>query len=80
MQVNRGLEADKTRGALQRLVHRRCITIGVDVRGTGRREVGMGGLLGLEGRIADLEEADTISADAVGEAIQYRTLDRNLWQ
>jgi len=30
--------------------------------------------------IADLEEADTISADAVGEAIQYRTLDRNLWQ
>jgi len=29
--------------------------------------------------IADLDEADEISAAHVGEAIQYRTLDRNLW-
>ena len=29
--------------------------------------------------IADLEGADTIEVDHISEAIQYRTLDRNLW-
>ncbi|MDR3405039.1 MAG: hypothetical protein P4L99_21235 [Chthoniobacter sp.] len=29
--------------------------------------------------IADLASADRISAEHIGEAIRYRTLDRNLW-
>jgi magnesium chelatase family protein len=29
--------------------------------------------------IADLEGGDSINATHVGEAVQYRTLDRNLW-
>jgi magnesium chelatase family protein len=29
--------------------------------------------------IADLEGSETIKPDHVGEAVQYRTLDRNLW-
>lgn len=29
--------------------------------------------------IADLDNAKNIQANHLGEAIQYRTLDRNLW-
>lgn len=29
--------------------------------------------------IADLDNADVINATHIGEAVQYRTLDRNLW-
>ena len=29
--------------------------------------------------IADLDEKEAIASDHVGEAIQYRTLDRSLW-
>jgi magnesium chelatase family protein len=29
--------------------------------------------------IADLADAEQIAAEHVGEAVQYRTLDRNLW-
>ena len=36
-------------------------------------------LLKVARTIADIEGAETISSVHIGEAIQYRTLDRNLW-
>ena len=36
-------------------------------------------ILKVSRTLADLEGAENISANNVLEAIQYRTLDRNLW-
>jgi magnesium chelatase family protein len=36
-------------------------------------------ILKLGRTIADLAGVEQISAEHVGEAIQYRTMDRNLW-
>ncbi len=36
-------------------------------------------ILKLGRTIADIAGVDQISAEHVGEAIQYRTMDRNLW-
>jgi magnesium chelatase family protein len=37
-------------------------------------------ILRVSRTIADLENADQISAAHLSEAINYRTLDRNYWQ
>jgi magnesium chelatase family protein len=36
-------------------------------------------MIGVPRTIADLEDAPHINAQHLSEAIQYRTLDRNLW-
>ena len=61
----------------------------LDTAASGLLELAMGELnlsarahdriLKVARTIADLEGSQDVAANHIGEAIQYRTLDRNLW-